>query len=99
MVAVASVVSDLSGSAGHNAMILVFPNVAAAELNRRLAAEQDQVDAEGGIVGMRGPRLIAGYGYRVWFENVAIVQVGSDARVDSGFLSALMNTQFALQAG
>jgi hypothetical protein len=90
-------VSDLARPGRRTAMVFIFPNTAAANLNRQAAAEQEPLDDDGGVIIERGPRIAAGYGYSVWFENVAIVQSSSDALVDPDFVAALTHIQLLLK--
>jgi hypothetical protein len=63
-------VSDLA--TGRVVMILVYRDVATADLDRSKAEAHD--DATAG----NGPHLIPGYGYSTWRENVALVESTTD---------------------
>jgi hypothetical protein len=49
-------------------MVLVYPDVATADLERSGAVANDAATAG------NGPHLIPGYGYSMWRENVALVE-------------------------
>ncbi|HEX8969036.1 MAG TPA: hypothetical protein VF937_14215, partial [Chloroflexota bacterium] len=55
-------------ASGRVVMVLVYPDVAAAQTELRQAASHDQVGAGS------GPHLIPGYGPSVWNANVAMVE-------------------------
>jgi hypothetical protein len=65
-------VHDLAN--GRVLMVLVYPDVAAAQAERGRATMREQDETSDNTIGSIGPFLITGYGHSVWNANVALVQ-------------------------